>query len=229
MYINSVGAIIGSLYNSRITDDDPSSFSKLLAIAGQTSSAQSLHVSVISIMSCTGRVLAGVISDFHKRVFHMSRLWSFVIFAAIMTIGQGLGAFYVNHLDRLMVVTVLTGFAYGGVFSISPTITAEFWGVRRFGTNWGFLSVGPAIGGLVSNVVFGYVYDEESRRQHEKFPASTCSGADCFRSAFMFTLATCVVGLCFAVGMSSHRHRRKMSFKRQKLVEFAEATGEGWE
>ncbi|OZJ05781.1 hypothetical protein BZG36_01291 [Bifiguratus adelaidae] len=156
MVINSIGAIIGSLY--------PMSTSPTFANYPSLSSLQSKHVSLISIFSCIGRIGAGVVSDTVKKR-HVSRLWSFMAFGLVMVFAQSLGVWFVNDLDHLIYLTVLTGLSYGGVFSVSPTITAEFWGTRRFGTNWGWVSWAPALGGLVCNLVFGGVFDGEATRQ----------------------------------------------------------------
>ncbi|RUS35021.1 major facilitator superfamily domain-containing protein [Jimgerdemannia flammicorona] len=204
MIINSVGAIISSLYN--ITDD-----------ATSLASLQSTHVSIISIMSCTGRVGAGVVSDFLKHR-HISRLWSYLAFGAVMFVGQCLGAVFVDRVERLPWLTVLVGLAYGGVFSVAPTITAEFWGTRRFASNWGWVSWAPAFGGLVCNLAFGAFYDEEGRRQRSSGGFSGCHGATCFRNPFIFTTCAVLAGLVITVALSFSRRRRKAAIKRERLA-----------
>jgi hypothetical protein len=41
-----------------------------------------------------------------------------------------------RRLETLTLATLLTGFAYGGLFSATPTIVSERYGVSGFGVNW---------------------------------------------------------------------------------------------
>ncbi|RUS22478.1 major facilitator superfamily domain-containing protein [Endogone sp. FLAS-F59071] len=242
MIINSVGAIIGSLYDNTPSSLPPTVSALRLALTVTEkiplASLQSTHVSLISIFSCMGRISAGIISDFLKSR-HISRLWSYLGFGTIMLVSQCLGAFYVDRVDTLPFLTVLTGLAYGGAFSVSPTITAaksfpiirlsatpflsdsEFWGTRRFASNWGWISWAPALGGLMSNLVFGFFFDEEAQRQKETSESGAfvqCRGVACFRWSFVFTASACFIGLATAVALSFSRRERKAAIKRERLA-----------
>ncbi|CAG8473122.1 1949_t:CDS:2 [Ambispora gerdemannii] len=173
MVINNIGTIIISLL-------EPKSPSSISAIK-----LQSFHVSLISIASCFGRILSGVASDYYKIRHETSRLVFWIIAGVLMLCSQLYTAFGLSllgstdkALSYLWILTVGTGYAYGAAFSLGPTITSESWGLRWFGMNWGVMSSAPAFGGLLMNLIFGFVYDfhVDEKRQ--------CVGVDCFQAAF---------------------------------------------
>ncbi|RUP47225.1 hypothetical protein BC936DRAFT_145979 [Jimgerdemannia flammicorona] len=96
MVINSVGAILASLYQPTTTTQ-----SSLAAL-------QSTHVMILSALSSAGRIGGGVVSDFLKR-HHISRLWSYIAFGVVMFTAQTIGAAFVDKIEGVVAVTVLTG------------------------------------------------------------------------------------------------------------------------
>jgi len=85
-------------------------------------------------MSCTGRIGIGLLSDQLLR-WNIRRRVLFSWSIGLMLLGQFLMLF-VNDLSFLTVVTVIIGLAYGAMFSISPTIVSDRFGVKSFGVNW---------------------------------------------------------------------------------------------
>ncbi|KAL1925340.1 uncharacterized protein VTP21DRAFT_223 [Calcarisporiella thermophila] len=195
LYINSIGSIVEALYGKAvetgITDLD--SLSGNHTVAALTT----LHVSLISACSCSGRVLAGIVSDWAKRR-GIDRLWFFILAGCIMTYGQFLAATTIAPGNNsLLMVTLLIGTAYGTIFTVSPTITTELWGLRNFGRNWGWMSWAPGIGGMLFNLVFGVVFDSRSggpgKRCHE--------GRSCFAPALYLTTLASLAGIIMGVLM----------------------------
>jgi MFS family permease len=131
MYINNVGTIIKSLSFARHhTLPDSSHIQEL----------QNTHVFVLSVFSCLGRLSAGFLSDLTKLFFNLPRLWFFIMSGVWLFLAQLLVLFYVNDLNKLMVVTVLVGFGFGNIYAIAPTIVSEWFGTKRFGLNWGMIA-----------------------------------------------------------------------------------------
>jgi len=142
MYVNNVGAIIKSLYQSASADplltDEESSSSLLphVNISHEIQQYQNLHVTLLSIFSCSGRISAGLISDLSKYMYNLRRLW-FLLAASISAfIGQVLTVFIIKDLNHLWISTFFIGFGYGNLFGISPTITSDWFGNKNFGLNW---------------------------------------------------------------------------------------------
>lgn len=101
------------------------------------SKAQSLQVSLISIFNCAGRIVTGVCSDAAKRRWGTRRLPFFILGAALLGLSQLVGA-TVSSLAFLHVCTALVGFSYGSLFSSGPVIVGTWFGIKKFGSHWGW-------------------------------------------------------------------------------------------
>jgi hypothetical protein len=126
MYINNVGTIIKSLYLSHSTD---------ISNLPQIYKLQNTHVLVLSIFSCLGRLSVGFISDTARLFFKIPRLFFFILSGVWILLAQLL-MFYVDNLDKLLIVTILIGFGFGNLYAITPIIVSEWFGTKRFGSNW---------------------------------------------------------------------------------------------
>ncbi|KAF9910996.1 hypothetical protein BX616_010711 [Lobosporangium transversale] len=193
MYVTNAGNIIRSIYRDRVEDPTvPPTEEELLKLQ----QLQNYHVSLISLCSCLGRISVGLMSDVGKR--GNGRWWGinrigFLLYAGVCVwLGQTFGA-AVTEIEDLAKVSILVGLGYGSVFGVAPTIVSEWFGVGNFGTNWGWISVGNAIGGQFFNLLFGTLYDLEA--QHEQ--TLQCFGIECFHTSFV--LGTCSTFLGVAV------------------------------
>ncbi|KAJ3403762.1 hypothetical protein HDU80_003752 [Chytriomyces hyalinus] len=183
MYINNVGAIVIAL----IPKSTPTA---------TIQATQRLHVGLISICNCLGRVVTGLGSDRLMHQFKLTRLVGLVAGGGMITAALlwGMLGLYDGHaMSQLIPVTLLLGFGYGSIFSAAPAIVGRWFGVQRFGTNWGWFQWAPAIGGQVCNLVFG-LYVDAARRAGGQLE---CHGTVCFTGAFW--LAFC--GCCASVGI----------------------------
>ena len=99
------------------------------------SSQLSLQVSLISAMSCTGRLGFGLVSDMAMRRWRMRRRNFMPIAVGMMLVAMGALAL-TTRLEALTGATLLIGLSYGGLFSATPTIVSERYGVSGFGVNW---------------------------------------------------------------------------------------------
>ncbi|CAG8517916.1 2646_t:CDS:2, partial [Cetraspora pellucida] len=134
MYINNAGAIIKSLYSLPSSNPTPQNPRKN-ALA-DIQEFQNLHVSILSISSCFGRIFVGFFSDITKRIFNLRRISFFIVSGCLLSFGQFLAGFWVKSLNALYPVSIIIGMGFGMTFSIAPTITNEWFGPRRFGINW---------------------------------------------------------------------------------------------
>eukprot|EP00160_Parvularia_atlantis_P017539 Unigene6071_Nuclearia_a/m.18616 Unigene6071_Nuclearia_a/g.18616 ORF Unigene6071_Nuclearia_a/g.18616 Unigene6071_Nuclearia_a/m.18616 type:complete len:504 (+) Unigene6071_Nuclearia_a:1-1512(+) len=205
MYINSVGYIVSAL-----------------ARPGQdVKSYTDLQVSLISAMSCTGRLGMGLLSDVLLKFFGMRRRILFSWCLAMMLVGQVLMLF-VADLDALTFVTIVIGFAYGGIFSISPTLVSERFGVKNFGINWGWMCWATAIGGQIMTLLFGVFYD--SKADEDEYCAF---GASCYLPAFYINTAAVGCGLIVAVAFSMRRKSEELAIIQQQKQDSIQDGGAG--
>ena len=109
-----------------------------------TAAAAAVAVSVFSFMNAAGRVTCGILAD---RIGWRNVL--IIMFLAILAgeallITSGYGTWI-----RFLIGISMVGICYGGFIGIYPAITAENFGTKNQGTNYGIMFWGFAIGGLV--------------------------------------------------------------------------------
>lgn len=104
--------------------------------------AGAASVSTIAIFNAVGRIAWGKISDsLGSRI--KTLVIMFVVCAAAM--------FFLNRLTSypmFVVGTGLIGFCFGGFLALYPAITADFYGTKNVGVNYGFLFTAYGAGGL---------------------------------------------------------------------------------
>lgn len=116
-----------------------------------------------------GRILWGMISD------KMGRKTSIAIMMATQGVFVILFQWMAGMQATLYVFAVLIGFNYGGLFSLFPTITADIFGNKNFGQNYGWVFLAYAIGGIIFPILGGKLGDMGN------FPlAFTICGILCF-------------------------------------------------
>jgi len=116
-----------------------------------------------------GRILWGMISD------KVGRKTSIAIMMATQGAFVILFQWMAGAQTTLYIFAVLIGFNYGGLFSLFPTITADIFGNKNFGQNYGWVFLAYAIGGIIFPILGGKLGDMGN------FPlAFTICGILCF-------------------------------------------------
>lgn len=192
MYINHVGRMVSILAQG--TDLDEIYY-------------KNLNVSLLSAMSCTGRIVVGLASDLLLRFYGIRRRTLLAVTALLMTLGH-MCVLLIPSLQSLWICTAVIGFAYGGMFSISPTIISDRFGTPNFGINWGWACFATAIGGQSFSLIFGAIVDG-NEEAHE------CYDASCYHNAFLITCVTVAASFFVAVyfGMRRREEERGRGFQ----------------
>jgi len=191
MYINNVGAMVRALAFSLPYSEE------------ETQRIVNSHVSTISACNALARIGVGLLSDLLLKHHHVPRPYVLVFSACMALLGQ-ITVLFVSTLSLLYISSVLVGITYGFFFSLIPTIVGDVFGPRAFGTNLGWVVLSPAIGGPITNLFFGWVYDSHSFEQDgEHF----CDGVPCFRSAFFLTVCLEVVVVVLAAFFAWRRYK----------------------
>lgn len=116
-----------------------------------------------------GRILWGMISD------KIGRKTSIAIMMATQGAFVILFQWMAGTQITLYLFAVLIGFNYGGLFSLFPTITADIFGNKNFGQNYGWVFLAYAVGGIIFPILGGKLGDLGN------FPlAFTICGVLCF-------------------------------------------------
>jgi OFA family oxalate/formate antiporter-like MFS transporter len=99
-------------------------------------------VGVLALFNALGRVVWGFVSD------RIGRTPTFVV----MFLLQAATMFILGSMDTqlgLVVAASLVGFNYGGAFALFPSATADLFGARNLGANYGWVFTSYGIAGVV--------------------------------------------------------------------------------
>ncbi|MGL4381940.1 MAG: L-lactate MFS transporter [Vibrio sp.] len=105
--------------------------------------------SILAIFNSGGRVAAGMLSDKIGGV--RTLLLAFLL--------QGINMVLFATFDSeftLIIGTAIAAVGYGTLLAVFPSITAEFYGLKNYGTNYGVLYTSWGIGGAIGAAVVGY-------------------------------------------------------------------------
>ena len=109
-------------------------------------------VSILAIANASGRVGGGMLSDKIGRTNTM--LLAFAVQAANMML-------FATYTDATMILvgTVVAGMAYGSLMSVFPSTTADFYGLKNYGANYGVLYTAWGVSGFVGPLLAGWAVD----------------------------------------------------------------------
>ena len=110
-------------------------------------------VVILSIFNALGRLGAGVLSD------KVGRTRAMMLVFSLQALNMFLFAFYTT-IPTLVIGSAIAGLAYGAVFSLFPTTTAEYFGMKNLGVNYGLIFTGWGVAGVIGPMLGGMVADK---------------------------------------------------------------------
>jgi MFS family permease len=111
-----------------------------------------LLVIILNMLNTAGRFLGGSISD------KLGRLNTLKLILAVQTVNMLLFGFY-GSIPIIIVGIMVQGFCYGTIFSVMPSLTADLYGMRNFGANYGSLFLAWGVGGIIGPMTAARVLD----------------------------------------------------------------------
>ncbi|MDD4315920.1 MAG: OFA family MFS transporter [Clostridia bacterium] len=124
-------------------------FAKPIAIAkGVTPNVAAVGVMIIAIFNSLGRLFWGWLSD------KLGRKRTLIILLALSACIIPLVSFTKGYMILALIGVI--GFSYGGFLGTFPAITADYFGTKNMGSNYGFVLVGFGIGAVASSYIAGY-------------------------------------------------------------------------
>lgn len=126
-----------------------------------------IFVSLLAVGNAAGRIVAGVLSDKIGRTRTMFAV--FVFQAGLMFSLRSL-----NTYAALFVASVLIGFNYGANLSVFPSATKDYFGLKNFGANYGFVFTAWGVGGILGPILSGYIFDSSKNFNNAYLIASFC-------------------------------------------------------
>lgn len=115
-----------------------------------------LPIVIVAIFNTLGRLLAGAISDRIGRTNTM--VLAFVLQAVNM-------CFFVRYNTEGLIIfgAAFTGLCYGTIFTLFPATTADFYGIKNLGVNYGIIFTGFGLAGIIGPYVGGIISDHSGK------------------------------------------------------------------
>ncbi|MCD6486208.1 MAG: OFA family MFS transporter [Syntrophobacterales bacterium] len=128
-----------------------------LKAAGMTAAAASAAagtaMALYAIFNGLGRIVWGTVSD--KLGRKMSIFLMCLLQGIIMLLFYKMG----GTVATLIIGACIIGFNFGGNFALFPAITADYFGNKNVGLNYGFIFVAYGIAGVIGPQIAGYFKD----------------------------------------------------------------------
>jgi OFA family oxalate/formate antiporter-like MFS transporter len=144
-----------------------------LDVAGASSSVATAGVMVLGIFNALGRLSWGTLSD------KLGRLRTIMVMFVLYIVALLALMRWTGNVTTWFVGICIIGFCFGGYLAIMPSVTADYYGTKCMGANYGALFTAYGIGG----VVWPYIIDALSK--------STGS----YTWVWYISAAFCVVGI----------------------------------
>jgi MFS family permease len=153
-----------------------------------------VFVALLAIFNASGRIIAGVISDKIGRVVTLG----------IVCIMQASAMFFFpsfNSIGGFIVGSAIVGFSYGACLSIFPAATADNWGTKNMGANYGILFTGWGVGGVLGPLLAGKIAD------------ATGSYTGAYNIAGLLVMAAFVLAMFSYIEVSVSPEQRSLTIK----------------
>lgn len=127
-------------------------FAKVLGIDGGLSdAAATAGVMVIAGFNSFGRLFWGGVSD------KLGRKKTLLLLLLIAAVSIPFAAIVQGYFILILIAVV--GFSYGGFLGVFPALTADFFGIKSMGVNYGMVLLGFGVGAVAASYVAGYFRD----------------------------------------------------------------------
>jgi MFS transporter, OFA family, oxalate/formate antiporter len=109
-------------------------------------------VAMLAIFNTLGRIVSGFVSD------RIGRTQTMVLAFSLQAVNMFVFASYTSPA-LLIVGSSVAGLCYGTIFTLMPSATADFYGVRNLGVNYGFVFTAFGVAGVVGPILGGRIRD----------------------------------------------------------------------
>ena len=109
-------------------------------------------IATLAIFNTLGRLLSGVLSDGIGRTRTM-------MLAFLLQAGNMLAFSHYDTPELLIFGSAFTGLCYGTIFTLMPAATADFYGIRNLGVNYGLVFTAFGVAGVVGPILGARIHD----------------------------------------------------------------------
>jgi OFA family oxalate/formate antiporter-like MFS transporter len=172
---------------------------------GAISAAGAMAVSVLAIFNAVGRILWGKLSDNLGR--RATLVVMFVLCAAAM-----FGLDYLRSYALYVIGICIVGLCFGGFLALYPAVTADYYGTRHYGVNYGWMFSAYGAGGLAGPFLAAWLMKVEAQVPYLVGEAGAMVektfAVGNYRPAFLVAGTACLIAAALtAVGMRAPAHR----------------------
>jgi len=121
--------------------------------SGLTAAAAGNAVGILALFNGAGRITWGVASDKLGRTRAM--LLMFILQGVMMLALMQMG----SQEWTLTIAAAWVGFNFGGNFALFPSATADYFGTKNVGINYGFVFTAYGVAGIIGPILGGQVFD----------------------------------------------------------------------
>lgn len=111
-----------------------------------------LLVVILAVFNFFGRIMGGLLSD------KVGRTRALLLVFLIQAVNMFAFSFY-TEIPTLIAGSALAGLAYGALFALFPAATADLFGLKNLGVNYGLVFTGWGVAGIIGPIVGGLVAD----------------------------------------------------------------------
>ncbi len=129
---------------------------KTAALAIDVTANAVVIVGVMSLLNAAGRIVWGAVSD------KLGRENTMILMFSILALGMFVFAWFSTisiSWYAVMGIASLIGFCFGGNFALFPSATADFFGSKNVGKNYGVVFTAYGIAGITGAFVAGPIVD----------------------------------------------------------------------
>lgn len=111
-----------------------------------------LFVALLAIFNASGRLIAGIVSDYIGRIKTLF----------IVCLVQAVVMFFFSSfstINQFILGSAVVGFCYGACLSLFPSVTADYWGAKNLGFNYGIMFTAWGVGGVFGPILAGKIAD----------------------------------------------------------------------
>ena len=109
-------------------------------------------VSFMAITNMAGRIIGGLMSDKIGRI-------NTLFFIFVIQILNMFGFMVYQNLPALILGIIGIGFCFGALLSVLPALTAEQYGLKNYGANYGIVYLAWGLSGVVAPMLADHIYD----------------------------------------------------------------------
>lgn len=126
---------------------------KIVAVqSGNTITIGFFFVALLALFNAGGRIVAGILSDYIGRIITIT----------LVCIMQAMIMFFFPQFSTVtafVIGSAFVGFNYGACLALFPATTADYWGTKNLGLNYGILFTSWGLGGVFGPVLAGKIAD----------------------------------------------------------------------